>query len=36
VQCRLVPVNAAVEEYVASVANTLRAAGLRVEVAKGG
>lgn len=35
VQCRLVPVNAAVADYVADVADKLRAAGLRVEVVSG-
>lgn len=35
VQCRLVPVNSAVAEYVARVAADLRAAGLRVEVVSG-
>lgn len=34
-QCRLVPVNSAVAEYVARVAADLRAAGLRVEVVSG-
>jgi hypothetical protein len=35
VQCRLVPVNAAVADYVAGVAASLREAGVRVEVASG-
>ena len=35
VQCRLVPVNTAVADYVEGVAETLRTAGLRVEVASG-
>ncbi|KAI3434559.1 hypothetical protein D9Q98_002632 [Chlorella vulgaris] len=35
VQCRLVPVNAAVAEYVCDVADALRSAGVRVEVSSG-
>ena len=35
IQCRLVPVNAAVADYVTSVSNDMRAAGIRVEVAAG-